>query len=356
LAAAEGCDFLHSEDALPRAAGGPAASGRLRERLEDFLVEELPLLEPEGEGGHLWLWVEKRNATTPWAAQLLAERAGCAPREVGFAGMKDRRAVTRQWFSLPVPGLVGEAESWEIDGLKVLRSALHSRKLRRGALRGNRFVIRVRGLPPGALDQDTLKTRLTALEAGVPNYFGPQRFGRRGDNVARLLRGRLPRQRGLRGMLLSAGRAWIFNRVLAARVQRGCWSTPLAGDLMVLAGSRSHFHAAAVDDTLLQRCADGDVHPSGPLWGRGASPAGGEAAALERAVAEESEAVAERLASVGLEHARRALRLAVQDLEGERDDEGLRLSFSLPAGGYATSVLRELISFDSQSEGAESDD
>ena len=255
----------------PRSLGPPGARARLRAEPEDFEVHELPLVTPAGAGSHLWLEVRKRDANTSWVAARLAELAGAPAREVGYAGMKDRRAVTTQWFSV---GLQEAARddwgNWDIPGVSILQGVRHGRKLRRGALRGNRFRLRLRRLQ-GA--RDDLGERLNAAAgAGLPNYFGPQRFGRDGANAERGARwltqgGRI--SRGQRGIYLSAVRAYLFNRVLAERVRQGTWDRLINGDLAVLDGSRSTFSCSLPDAELERRCAEFDIHPTGPLPGRG---------------------------------------------------------------------------------------
>ncbi|MCF1182711.1 tRNA pseudouridine(13) synthase TruD [Marichromatium gracile] len=332
---------------LPRAHGAPLGRGRLRVEPEDFQVEERLAFEPDGDGEHLLLWVRKREANTEWAARRLAACAGVAVSAVGYAGLKDRHAVTWQWFSLPRPR-AGEPD-WSVlaaDGIEVLEVHAHRRKLRRGALVGNRFRILVRDL---AADPEALAERVAAIGArGVPNYFGEQRFGRDGGNLAQahaLFSGApVPRvSRHVRGLWLSAARSQLFNEVLAGRVADACWDRPLAGDRLQLDGCNSHFAVETVDETLLTRCARLDVHPTGPLWGEGAPPSRDAVLAREQAVAAAFPGWPEGLAAAGLAQERRALRLPVFDLVAEQVDGGVRLAFELPAGAYATAVLRELL-------------
>ena len=333
-------------DALPRAHGEPLGRGRLRETAADFQVDEVLGFEPDGEGDHLLLWVRKTDANTDWVARRLAEVAGVRGADVGFAGLKDRHAVTSQWFSLPRPRQ--EAPDWAVlgaEGIEVLEAHAHRRKLRRGALAGNRFRIRVRGLEVSA---ETLEGRIAAIRArGVPNYFGEQRFGRGGANLARadaLFRGAIRRPpRHQHGLWLSAARSQIFNEVLAARVTRGDWDRPLAGDCLNLAGSRAFFAAETLDADILARVAAWDLHPTGPLWGQGAPPTAGAVLELERDIAGELGPWCAGLALEGLKQERRALRLPVAGLTGEIDGAVVELAFDLPAGSYATAVLRELI-------------
>jgi tRNA pseudouridine13 synthase len=333
---------------LARAWGDTRASGRLRVTPEDFQVTEIPLLEPDGDGEHVWLLVRKRLQNTADVAATLARSAGVPLRDVSYAGLKDRQAVTDQWFSVHLPG--SAAPDWSVlksPDISILREARHSRKLRRGALRGNRFRIMVHDL---IADPEQLRQRLeTIAAAGVPNYFGEQRFGRDGSNLRtaeRLFRNpRMRLSRHQRGLVLSAARSQLFNAVLSRRVSEGSWNRALPGDALQLQGSHSYFVATAIDAELQQRVADHDVHATGPLHGRGAAPVAGEPLALEKAVLAGYEDWLAGLEAAGLKQERRALRLTVDDLEWRQPAaDALCLEFSLPAGAYATSVLRELLS------------
>lgn len=335
---------IHS---LAYAYGRPALRGRLRVSPEDFSVTELPCVEPTGEGEHVWLWVRKRNANTPWVAEQLAAFAGIHPRQVSYAGLKDRRAETEQWFSVQLPGrAMPDWAAIGADSFTVLRHARHSRKLRRGALRGNAFRICIRDLHA---DPVALERRLQLVaEDGVPNYFGEQRFGRDGGNLRtadRLFRNPARRlSRNKRSLALSAVRSFLFNRVLSERVAAGNWNQPVPGDALQLQGSHSFFVATVIDTDLQARVQTGDVHPTGPLHGRGESPVQGESLALETRVLTTYPDWLQGLEAAGLKQDRRALRLPVTGLGWQHAAaDVLELEFSLPAGAYATSVLRELL-------------
>ena len=331
---------------LAYAWGEPPVTGQIRTAPEDFQVTEIPLLEPDGEGEHVWLYIRKRNENTLWVAGQLAAFAGVHPRQVSFAGLKDRNAVTEQWFSVHLPGQ--DAPDWPAlnsDTLTVLRHARHSRKLRRGALKGNHFRITIREL---AGEQSDLEQRLALIKGqGVPNYFGEQRFGRDGSNLrsaeALFSNPKMRLSRNKRSLTLSAARSLLFNRVLSQRVSAGDWNKALAGDAMQLAGSHSFFTAASVDAELMARTERQDIHPTGPLYGRGESPVQGESRELEQAVLADYKSWCEGLEVAGLKQDRRALRLTPGNLSWQWAASGvLVLEFSLPAGAYATSVLREL--------------
>lgn len=329
--------------ALPFAHGGPPLCAHLRTQPEDFEVEEISGFEPTGSGEHAWLWLEKTGANTEWVAGQLAAAAGVAPAAVGFAGLKDRHALARQAFTVHVPGSDGpDWQALDIPGVRVLAAGRHDRKLRRGGHRGNRFRITLREVSgPHAL----LEERLAAVRArGVPNYFGSQRFGRAGNNLRlahQLFAGRRL-ARNQRGHALSAARAEVFNAVLARRVHDGSWDRALDGEVWMLAGTRSIFGPVPFDDELGARLAAADIHPTGPLWGRGTLRSGGAVQALEEGVATGLRQLADGLEHAGLEQERRALRLAPGGLRHALDGSTLVLEFSLPGGAYATSVVREL--------------
>ena len=332
---------------LPAAHGEPPVCGRLRSCPEDFVVDEVLGFEPDDAGSHVLLVVEKRGANTGWVGSQLARAAGVAVRDVGWSGQKDRNAVTRQAYTLPWPlqAPVEPCLAFAGDGFRVLSARRHGRKLRPGSHRANRFDLRVRDVA-GNLDE--LAARLAVIACrGVPDYFGPQRFGRDGANLARArawaASGAGPRERNIRGFVLSAARSALFNAVLAERVRRGDWNRLLAGEAVMLDGRRSFFRAAAIDETLVERCAALDVHPSGPLWGRDDSPATGDALAVEAAVLAGETALRALLEAERLEHERRALRLHVRELHWSIESDVLSLRFELPRGAFATAVLHEIV-------------
>jgi len=332
---------------LPYAYGTPSATAVLRRTPEDFQVEEELGFEPEGEGEHLWLWIEKRGINTDQVARRLGKIAGVRQGDVSYAGLKDRHAVTRQWFSVHLPkGDVAFAAHWGDAEWRVLRAAKARRKIRRGSLHGNRFIIALRDAQG---DRRDIEARLDRIAArGVPNYFGEQRFGR--DNLQRaeaMARGELRvADRHLRGIYLSSLRSALFNAVLARRVRDDTWDRALPGEALNLDGSRSFFVADHVDESIVARLAQGDIHPTGPLWGKGEPPSHGEALALEQFVIAECPAIWKQgCAAAGMEQERRPLRLMARRLIRRwHVDDVLSLEFSLPAGCYATALIREIAS------------
>jgi tRNA pseudouridine13 synthase len=333
---------------LPYAHGGPVLSGVLRARPEDFEVDEILGYTASGEGEHDFVCIRKRERNTHDVARLLAKYAGVGQVAVGYAGLKDRNAVTTQTFTVQLPGR--DSPDWSAladDSLEILAVDRHHRKIRRGSLRGNRFVIRVSDI---AGDRELAEQRLQQVARfGVPNYFGSQRFGRDGNNLVRVKdlfagRGRRP-GREQRGLLLSAARSQLFNAVLAARVCREQWSLAVTGDVLCLAGSCRQFAFDREDATLTERIAGLDVHPTGPLPGRPSRALVTEdrAAEIEAEVLNEWSDWIDGLVRFGLDADRRALRLVVEDLQWQWSGETLELGFALTSGAYATAVLREIV-------------
>jgi len=332
---------------LPYALGAPAVRGVLRSQPEDFIVDEMLGFVPDGRGEHVWLAVRKRGENTAWVAKQLSRLAGCSERDVGYSGLKDRHAVTTQWFSLPAPRrAVNWVELGQKTAAEIIVVTRHGRKLRRGTHRGNRFLLSVRGLEG---DLSGLHTRLEHIaQRGVPNWFAEQRFGHDGGNldaVRAWFAGGKPPQRGQQGMLLSTARSALFNAILARRIDDGTWLQPLQGEPLMLEGRHSFFIAEAGDDALAERLASGDVHTSGALWGKEGTQAQGECAELEQAVVAVDALLAEGLVREGLEAARRPLRLIPREMHWQIDEANrvLSVGFVLPAGSYATAVMREIV-------------
>jgi tRNA pseudouridine13 synthase len=327
----------------PRAHGGSAGKGLLRSLAEDFFVEESLPFTLSGEGEHLYLFVEKRGLNTADVVRLLSKAAALHPRNIGFAGMKDRHAVTRQWFSLYLPGKADPDFSDLPDSVRVLEAVRHNRKLRRGAVSSNRFRLVIRALKA---DTALLAANLACVaKQGFPNYFGVQRFGRGGNierAIAVLQRGKT--RKASDGIYLSAVRSMLFNEVLAGRVRRGDWNRPLAGDVMQIAGSNSLFLADPDDATLQPRHAAFVIGATGPLCGREARVLPeGEPLAVEQAALAGYDWWIEGLVRCRVDADRRMLRAAVSGLEYSIERDTLELAFRLGSGCYATSLLRELL-------------
>jgi tRNA pseudouridine13 synthase len=335
---------------MPFAWGPVPARGVIRATPDDFQVDEVLGFDPDGEGEHLLLQLRKRQTNTHWMAGELARLAKIPASDVSYAGMKDRQAVTTQWFSLRMAGRTEpDWNQLQNDLVQILQVHRHRRKLRRGALSGNQFIIRIRELVG---DQEALEQRLIQMrESGIPNYFGEQRFGRDYQNLKRaeqLFSRSGPRmKRHQRGLVISAVRAQLFNQVLAERIAQENWDTPLRGDYFSLNGSRSGFSDDPEQQAELSlRCRLQDIHPSGPLWGRGLPLVDDQAGELEASVLSAFGAWRDGLEHVGLKQERRPLRVGLRDLTWCFTEEGgLELRFFLPAGSFATVLLRELVDY-----------
>lgn len=345
----------------PYAWGKPLCDALIRQAPEDFEVEEVLGFEPEGSGEHLFVWVEKEGQNTDYVARQLALAAGIAPKHVAYSGLKDRHAITRQWFSLHLPGQCWSAveesdQAFKGDGFQVLRCQRHSKKLKRGVHRANKFRLRLQLTSPL---NDTLGQQLTQrwhqlCQQGAPNYFGPQRFGQQGRNLvlaARWLAQGAPmnkKQRHQQGLWLSAARSWLFNEVLAERVKQNNWNQLLVGDNLQLAGTRSRFPtSSALSSTELEaleeRVNQLDLHTTGPLPGKGRSEVSDEAQVLETACLQPWQAWVEALAKAGAQHERRALRLCPEVGNLTLGQQEVNLTFTLPTGAFATTLIRELV-------------
>ncbi len=319
-------------------------AGRIKERPEDFEVEELPAYEPCGEGEHLYLFIEKIGLDTKTASDRIARAIGAAPRDAGWAGLKDRHAVTRQWLSF---ARADAPPDLALDGIRVLRAARHRNKLRTGHLHGNRFRVLLRGAQ--AERADDARALLDALARhGAPAYYGEQRFGRDGGNAhaarAWLVDGGpAPRDRFRRKLLVSSLQSELFNRLLAARVSAGELASIVEGDLCRKEDSGGLFVATDLA-TERARAAAFEVSATGPMFGASMRWPEGEARAREEAALAAAGldlAALERWRKHG-EGTRRPYRFRVQGASVEVEPEGLRIAFTLPAGAYATVVLREL--------------
>lgn len=324
-------------------------SAVLRRRPEDFIVDELPAYEAVGEGDHLFVTFQKTGRTTLDVVRELALRLGVDPREAGFAGMKDRHAITTQTASFPfAPGRdPEEALRLELDGVSILGARRHRNKLRTGHLRGNRFTITLRELAVGATS--IVEERLARVRReGVPNAFGPQRFGRDGANPERAIawlqgKERPPRDKRERRLLFSALQSRAFNQVLQRREAEGSWARVVEGDLAQKHDSGGVFLVGASDlEDAARRSDEGLVSATGPMFGAKMRWPEGHPAEIEREALHELVDDPSRLdafSSYG-EGARRSLRLWVQDLSYRREgDDAIVVTFALTKGGYATTVL-----------------
>lgn len=329
----------------PYVYGGPSGTGKIRSFPEDFIVNENLSFEPSGEGEHAFLQIEKKGENTEYVARQLSRFANVRQRDVSYAGLKDRYAITTQWFSVWLPGK-GDPDwtQFESDSVKVLQAVRHARKLKRGVLSGNSFKLTVRDWQG---DQAKAIQQLEQIKAnGIANYFGSQRFGNEGQNVGKALAmfegAKVGREQ--RSMYLSAVRSYLFNLILAERINQNNWNQPIAGDTYQFDLSHSCFQSDQPDAEIIRRLAAKEIHPTGALWGRGDADVSAYALDIEQAAIDAHPQLAQGLIANSVERDRRALRVNVQDLCWQFvDSTTLELCFTLPAGSYATSVLRELI-------------
>lgn len=323
----------------------PGVGGRVRVRDEDFEVEEVPSYEPCGSGEHLYLWIEKRGMAPEFFARTIAQRLGTHPGNVGTAGLKDRHAVTRQWVSIPREFEAG-VRNLDGDGLRVLKTGLHTNKLKPGHLRGNRFSILIRDANRDA-NVDAILGRIRAQ--GLPNYYGPQRFGRGGGTVElglQCLAGNAPRR--IRPFLfrfaLSAVQSLLFNDYLRRRTLDGLFRTVLEGDAMAKWPTGGMFLArdAAAEQARFDARA---TVIAGPMFGKKTYPTEGAAAERESAVLRDHRLTPASFAGFGklVLGTRRHNQVYLDDLTAAWEPDGLRLAFTLPAGSYATVLLAELM-------------
>ncbi len=363
-------NILDKDYAFARVYQPLTVSAKLKSQAEDFIVEENISIDFSNEGEHCWLYVKKRGCNTDWVAQQLAKFCGVKQMAVSYAGLKDRHAVTSQWFSVQLPGLPTpdwssfesvfastNASDSSAESIEILECYRHNKKLQRGALKSNRFEITLRELSDTSDATFTLlKQRCERISTGgIPNYFGLQRFGRNHNNLDQAIklfanpRFRISRQK--RSMYYSAARSWLFNLILSERIKRNVWDKRLPGDVFMLAGK-----SACFKDELSEQSSDADkaginerlqcneIHPTAPLWGDGDVMVESDAADFERRIIDQIPAYRDGLVSARIQSRRRACRVLPAQLDCQRQGEDFVVSFSLPSGSYATMVLAEIFS------------
>ena len=370
---------ISNTEKLPQPTLPPLQQATYKAIPEDFVVNEIMHLDFTGEGEHLWLHIQKSGINTAYLAKLLSEWADIPLRDVGYSGLKDRQALTTQWFSLRIPKKQLPATDFapvdikEHESVTILAQHWHNKKLNRGTHRANQFIITLRDIEytdsiSATEVQQHLEQHLqTMSDTGIPNYFGSQRFGFGGNNIREALnlfardaakvlanntaakknskRKGAPREQN--SMELSAARSLIFNEILAARVRNGSWNTGVAGEVFNLDGSGSIFASEQLDDELRARLASGDIHPTAVMWGTDNNKVMGEAAEIENYTVQQSELLsqlAKGLEQREVKSQRRALRLPIADLTWHWiDEQTLTLNFTLITGSFATSVLASLV-------------
>jgi tRNA pseudouridine13 synthase len=332
----------------------PGIGGRIKAHIEDFEVEEIPAYEPSGAGDHLFLWVEKRGMGAEYFQRQVARRLDIPTGEVGTAGLKDRHAVTRQWISVPA-SVEGRIAALDGDGIRVLNVSRHTNKLKPGHLRGNRFCILIRDVDPAG--NSRLPPILDCLRMeGLPNYYGTQRFGRDGETAGLgmdlLTAGKTNvRSAFLKKIALSAAQAVLFNEYLGRRLIDGLLRCVLPGDVMCKWPAGGMFVAKDVAAEQARFDTRETVH-AGPIFGRKTFPAADQAAAREADVLRDAGLTLASFQGFGklVQGTRRHNLAYCDDLAAQVDTEGVRLTFSLPAGSYATVLLREIMKTETGSE------
>jgi tRNA pseudouridine13 synthase len=339
--------------------GKPEPKGLLRVKQSDFKVFEMLPFLPCGEGEHLFIHIRKTGANTVFVARELAKYFKVKEQLVSYAGLKDRFAVTEQWFGVHVPGKQEyDLTDLIIEGVEVLSYKRHNKKLRTGALTGNRFELILRDVT----ELKGLYERWQKIiEQGVPNYFGEQRFGIDGGNIEHalaLFSGTKVKDKKKRSIYLSAARSCIFNDIINERIKKNTFSTVQAGDVLMLSGTQSVFLLEEIDETIKQRFIEKDVDITAAMWGAGELMTSKEPQIFEQQIADNHVNFSQGLPRFGLKQERRRIRLVIDDadievLANENLDENLgndalpviKICFSLASGSYATTVLRELIDY-----------
>lgn len=329
----------------PRVYGMPKSTASFKLTPDDFEVHEYCTETFSGSGEHIILKIEKRGITTEELVKSLARLINKPAKMISYAGLKDRQALTTQWLSVHAPGEeIPGIETLHCPQWRVIECTRHHRKLRPGFLIGNRFIIKLRALTG---EEDFIQRLEQIKMAGVPNYFGEQRFGREAGNLLKaeelLVQGKKVKDKFLKGIYFSAARSWIFNLILAKRVQENCWNSPLAGDIMQLSGSSSIFVIEESSSELIQRIKEKDISPASPLPGKTKNKVSGCASELINTIYTEYSPWIKGLELYGLEEAWRSNILHVEHLEYHVEDKIAELSFTLTAGSYATALLRELV-------------
>ena len=324
--------------------GKPSVTGFIKQEAADFVVIEDLGFELTGEGEHVFISVRKKGENTLYVARALAKAAGVSDKFVSYAGLKDRHAITEQWFCVNVPSKeTPDFTVVETDQIKILKVIRHNKKLRTGALKGNQFTLKLTGLS----STDGLAERLEKIKTtGVPNYFGEQRFGQRGNNIVRaqaMFAGEKIRDRNKRSFYISAARSLIFNQVVSERIKQDKWQTAMSGDCFILQGSNSFFAEETLTDDIIERVAQGALQLSAPLVGKGNSSATNDALVFENSVITQYPELLEGLVAAGLRQERKAIILRPQNFSYELAEDSLTVSFYLPSGCFATSIVRELI-------------
>ena len=324
----------------------PKQTALLKAECADFVVKEQLGYDMSGDGEFVAVKVRKTDCNTLFVGEQLAKFAGISARNMSYAGLKDRKAVTEQWFSLQMPGQpTPDFSQFSLEGVEILDVTRHQRKIRIGSLQGNHFEILLRN----AEETDELKERLDFLaKNGFPNYFTEQRFGRDGNNLTQALRwanGEIKvKDRNKRSFYLSAARSEMFNLILSKRMELNLAQQILVGDVLQLNGSHSWFVVDESEDLaqLQQRLAQQDVLLTAPLIGEEEK----SAVDFENEIFAQHQALFALMRQERMKAARRPILMHPQYFQWQFEPNGLRLQFALPAGSYATALIRELVNIE----------
>ena len=342
---------------FPKAWGGVAGKATFKAAPEQFKVFEQLKFTPEGQGEHLYIYLEKRNHNTQWVCRTLAKWFGVMSKDIGYAGLKDRLGVTRQWISIWLPGkdcdhqkLTQFLLEQHIDVLEITR---HTKKLKIGALTGNQFEVHLLNFSGCS---HTLHQRLSQLiNEGFPNWFGEQRFGHNLSNLTLAEAWLKPDstikklKKDSRRFAISAARSWIFNQILTQRVLSGTWNQRIPGEVLIFKDNQSVIVPERFNQSADEKWQQGELHPSGPLWGCGNLLSQDKARHLELFIANQTPILTKGLEQkVVVTQNRRPLRQWVRNLQYQWQENDITLSFFLPKGTFATALLKELINYTDQ--------
>ena len=325
-----------------------SAHGQIRLQAKDFKVTELLDIELSNQGEHLWLYLEKIDSNTNWVAKQLSNVCQVPQKNIGFAGQKDRHAITKQWFSIQLPKItdVDKIQKALPEEISILKSGIHHRKLKIGQLDGNKFCIRIKNIKG---DKQQIEKNIDLVKShGVPNYFGEQRFGHDMGNIQKAgdwFTGNYKvKTRNLKSLLISTARSHIFNLIIAKRIEHGIWDKSITGDILQLNNSKSWFpETDASSDEISQRLNEFDIHLTAAMWGEQSTQAKADCASLETEIANQFPKYKIGFEKFRLKQDRRAMRIVANNLQYNWLDNDLELSFELSSGSYATSIIREIL-------------
>jgi len=315
---------------------------------EDFIVIEKLTFQPENKGSHAFLKIQKKDTNTQWVIKELAKFCQVPEKTIGYAGLKDRQAITTQWFSVNLEGITEPNwDKFDVDNIDILEQTYHPKKLKVGTIESNHFEIKLKNISSEHINKiHNIQAKISS--SGFPNYFGEQRFGIDEQNIAKARRWFNSeikvKQRNQKSIYLSAARSLLFNEFLSSRIAQFGWNNLINGEQMILDGSHSFFTVEKISKEIEERFTLGDIHPSLSLWGKGNLTSLNELNEFEQLQAYKLSFWANHLENKGLKQDRRSIRVIPKDLQSSYDPEtqSFKIKFSLPSGTYATMLLREL--------------